>query len=153
MSWFPRRSPCKFSSFAPCEFLHIILISYLFHSCFQEIKGLKEGEDPEDGEATEEGVTFNLWKKTEQPPPVEPVYDEVRHTHCPCHPGGALYLTVYTTSVSVEIRISNLRRETYIQQNNCRRGGEFCLVRGFSPRVDIDCGNCVHEGTLSFHLF
>lgn len=43
----------------------------------QEIKGLKEGEDPEDGEAQEEGVTFNLWKKTEQPPHAEPVFDEV----------------------------------------------------------------------------
>ncbi|CAM9257044.1 unnamed protein product [Ectocarpus sp. 12 AP-2014] len=42
----------------------------------KEIKGLKEGEDPEDGEAKEEGVTFGLWKKTEQPPPAEPVYDE-----------------------------------------------------------------------------
>lgn len=38
---------------------------------------MKEGEDPEDGEAKEEGVTFNLWKKTEQPPPAEPVFDEV----------------------------------------------------------------------------
>ncbi|CBN73873.1 conserved unknown protein [Ectocarpus siliculosus] len=42
----------------------------------KEIKGLKEGEDPEDGEAKEEGVTFGLWKKTEQPPPAEAVYDE-----------------------------------------------------------------------------
>ncbi|CAN0031897.1 unnamed protein product, partial [Scytosiphon promiscuus] len=42
----------------------------------KELKGLKEGEDPEDGEAQEEGVTFNLWKKTEQPPPAEPVFDE-----------------------------------------------------------------------------
>ncbi|CAN0064085.1 unnamed protein product [Pylaiella littoralis] len=42
----------------------------------KELKGLKEGEDPEDGEAKEEGVTFNLWKKSEQPPPAEPVFDE-----------------------------------------------------------------------------
>lgn len=41
---------------------------------------MKEGEDPEDGEAKEEGVTFNLWKKSEQPPPAEPVFDEVNHT-------------------------------------------------------------------------
>lgn len=40
---------------------------------------MKEGEDPEDGEAKEEGVTFNIWKKTEQPPPAEPVFDEVIH--------------------------------------------------------------------------
>eukprot|EP00752_Nemacystus_decipiens_P007983 g7132.t1 len=42
----------------------------------KELKGLKEGEDPEDGEAKEEGVTFNVWKKTEQPPLAEPVFDE-----------------------------------------------------------------------------
>lgn len=49
----------------------------LYSRYFQELKGLKEGEDPEDGEAKEEGVTFNIWKKTEQPPPAEPVFDEV----------------------------------------------------------------------------
>jgi len=31
-------------------------------SKLQELKGLKEGEDPEDGEAKEEGVTFNIWQ-------------------------------------------------------------------------------------------
>ncbi|CAN0427517.1 unnamed protein product, partial [Laminaria digitata] len=41
----------------------------------QDLKGLKEGEDPEDGPA-EEGVTFDVWKKTELPPPLEPVFDE-----------------------------------------------------------------------------
>lgn len=42
----------------------------------QELRGLREGEDPEDG-AGEEGVTFDLWKNTELPPPPEPVFDEV----------------------------------------------------------------------------
>lgn len=71
----------KFAAFARWALLdNFFLFSYLFHPHFQEIKGLKEGEDPEDGEAKEEGVTFNLWKKTEQPPPAEPVYDEVRQT-------------------------------------------------------------------------
>lgn len=42
----------------------------------QELKGLKDGEDAEEG-ASEEGVTFDLWKKTEMPPPLEPVFDEV----------------------------------------------------------------------------
>lgn len=42
----------------------------------QELKGLRDGEDAEEG-ASEEGVTFNLWKKTEMPPPPEPVFDEV----------------------------------------------------------------------------
>lgn len=51
----------------------------LLFRAHQELKGMKEGEDPEDGEAKEEGVTFNLWKKTEQPPPAEPVFDEVMH--------------------------------------------------------------------------
>lgn len=47
-----------------------------FELASQELKGLKEGDDPEEG-AGEEGVTFNLWKKTELPPPSEPVFDEV----------------------------------------------------------------------------
>lgn len=54
----------------------------------QELKGLKEGDDAEDGEAKEEGVTFNVWKKTEQPPPAEPVFDEVTFVPCgnaPCN--------------------------------------------------------------------
>ena len=46
------------------------------HVTSQELKGLKEGEDPEDGPG-EEGVTFDVWKKTELPPPLEPVFDEV----------------------------------------------------------------------------
>ena len=46
------------------------------HFTSQELKGLKEGEDPEDG-PEEEGVTFDVWKKTELPPPLEPVFDEV----------------------------------------------------------------------------
>lgn len=49
---------------------------------YQELKGLKEGEDAEDG-AGEEGVTFDVWKKTEMPPPAKPVFDEVCLTYSP----------------------------------------------------------------------
>lgn len=51
---------------------------------YQELKGLKDGEEAEDG-AGEEGVTFDVWKKTEMPPPAEPVYDEVRLKISPRH--------------------------------------------------------------------
>lgn len=45
----------------------------------QELKGLRDGDEGGE-EETEEGVTFDVWKKTEMPPPPEPVYDEVRIT-------------------------------------------------------------------------
>ncbi|CAM9737764.1 unnamed protein product [Ascophyllum nodosum] len=45
------------------------------HMIGQELRGLQEGQE-EDEDATEEGVTFDLWKKTETPPEPEPVYDE-----------------------------------------------------------------------------
>lgn len=48
----------------------------------QEVKGLRDGEEGGE-EDTEEGVTFDVWKKTEVPPPPEPVYDEVRITRSP----------------------------------------------------------------------
>ena len=59
-------------------FLHPLFL----HSRLQELKGLKEGEEPEEDGPAEEGVTFDVWKKTELPPPPEPVFDEVRIDSC-----------------------------------------------------------------------
>lgn len=42
----------------------------------KELKGPEAGDDAEEGSG-EEGVTFDVWKKTEVPPPRDPVFDQV----------------------------------------------------------------------------
>lgn len=43
----------------------------------KELKGPEAGDDDAEDGSGEEGVTFDLWKKTEVPPPRDPVLDEV----------------------------------------------------------------------------
>lgn len=72
--WYDTVSQLWHLFFPICSAVLRAFAGLLFAS--QELKGLKEGEDPEDGPG-EEGVTFDVWKKTELPPPLEPVFDEV----------------------------------------------------------------------------
>lgn len=78
---------------------------------------MKEGDDSEDGEAKEEGVTFNVWKKTEQPPPAEPVFDEVTFVPCgnaPC----SVQRSVHEHPLSLKIMVHADSVVSMCKQNN-----------------------------------
>lgn len=93
----------------------------------QELKGLREGDDAEDG-AGEEGVTFNLWKKTEQPPPTQPVFDEV---------GCALKFSQDTDMLKTTRSFQAFSRRG--QQSVLHDDMSYCLPRGGGRARDLFC--------------
>lgn len=92
----------------------------------KELKGSREGDENEDG-PTEEGVTFDIWKRTETPPTTQRVADEVCLRECHS------YHTVKYTRNSAELA-------TWYTPSDIRTPCDAVLVnvnQGVSPKLSL----------------